>query len=165
MRSLHLITREIELTPRPAQWGVHPIGRPAEQAAATLDRLASVVERAVVVAESGLKLIKSEREAATKVLQEELGRSIQFMQEERIAALAYLTQERTAALKSLEDKMEIERKGLTADLDRIGVEVVDHAVWRAAQLSVLILVVLFTGLVLLLLLTRRLFPPVQPPKA
>jgi hypothetical protein len=138
--------------------------RSAEQAAATLDRLAPAVERAVAVAESAPKLVTSEREATIKVLQEELTRTIRFMQEERIAALAYLTQERTAALKSLEEKMEMERKGLTADLDRIGVEVVDHAAWRAAQLSVLLLVVLLTGLVLLLLLTRRLFPPVQPPK-
>jgi hypothetical protein len=87
------------------------------------------------------------------------------MQEERIAAQAYLTQERIQALKSLEEKMEIERKALTADLNRISAQVVDHSAWRAAQLSVVILVALFTGLVLLLLLTRRLFPPVQPPKA
>jgi hypothetical protein len=138
--------------------------RSAEQATATLDQLGPEVERAVAVAESAPKLITSEREAAIKVLQEELTRTIRFMQEERIAALAYLTQERVAALKSLEEKMEIERKGLTADLNRISAQVVDHAAWRAAQLCLLILVALFTGLVLLLLLTQRLFPPVQPPK-
>ena len=133
--------------------------RTAEKAAAALDRLAPAVERAVAVAESAPKLITSEREAAIKVLQEELARTIRFMQEERIAALAYLTQERIAALKSLEQKIEIERKGLTEDLDRIGLKVVDHAAWRVAQLAVLILVAFFIGLVLLLLLTRRLFPP------
>jgi hypothetical protein len=98
------------------------------------------------------------------VLQEELARTIRFMQEERNAALVYLTQERIAALKSLEEKMESERKGLTEDLDRMSVRVVDHAAWRAAQLSALILVAFFTGLVLLLRLTRRLFPPVQHSK-
>jgi hypothetical protein len=41
--------------------------------------------------------------------------------------------------------------------------VVDHAAWRAAQLSVLILVAFFSGSVLLLRLTRRLFPPVRSP--
>jgi hypothetical protein len=133
--------------------------RSAEQAAATLDRLAPVVERAVVVAESAPKLITSEREAAVKLLQEELARTVLLMQQERIAALSYLTQERIAALKSLEQKIETERKGLTADLDRISVEMVDHAAWRLAQLSVFILVALFVGLALLLLLTRRLFPP------
>jgi hypothetical protein len=139
--------------------------RTAEQAAATLDRLAQVVERAVVVAEGAPKLITSEREVAIKVLQEELTRTLRVMQEERIAALAQLTQERIAALKSLEQSFELERKGLTAELDRISVGVVDHAAWRLAQLSVLILVGLLIGLVLLLLLTRRLFPPVQPPEA
>ena len=138
--------------------------RTAEQAAATLDRLAPAVERAVGVAESAPKLITNERETAIKVLQDEWARTIRFMQEERIAALAYLTQERIAALKSLEEKMELERKGLTEDLDRVSVKVVDHAVWRVAQLAGLILVAFFTGLVLLLLLTRRLFPPAQHPK-
>ena len=137
--------------------------RTAEQAAATLDRLVPVVERAVVVAESGPKLITSEREAAIKVLQEELTRTIRFVQEERLAALAELDRERVAAFKSLEETFELERKGLTADVDRLSVGMVDHASWRLAQLSVLILVALFTGLVLLLRLTRRLFPPVRSP--
>jgi hypothetical protein len=135
--------------------------RTAEQAAATLDRLAPVVERAVVVAESGPKLITSEREAAIKVLQEELAATMRFMQEERIAALAQVTQERIAALKSLEQRLELERKGLSEDLDRMSVKAVNHAAWRFAQLSALVLVAVFTGLVLLLLLARRLFLPVQ----
>ena len=139
--------------------------RTEEQAAAALDRLAPAAERAAVAAESAPNLITSEREAAIKALQEEGARTIRFMQEERIAVLAYLTQERIAALKSLEEKMEAERKGLTEDLDRISVKTVDHAAWRVAQLSVFILVALFAGLVLLLLLTRRLFPPVQNPPA
>lgn len=137
--------------------------RAGEQAAATLDRLAPAMERAVVVAESAPKVITSEREAAIKVLQEELARTVRLVQEKRIAALTYLTQERIAALKSLEQNMEIERKGLAADLDRISVQMVDHAAWRLAQLSVFILVALFAGLALLLLLTRRLFPPARPP--
>jgi hypothetical protein len=134
-----------------------------EQAAASLDRLAPVMERAVAIAESGPKLLTSEREAAIKVLQEELARTTRFMQEERLAVLAELTRERVAALKSLEETFELERKGLIADFDRISVGVVDHASWRVAQLSVLILVALFTGLVLLLRFTRRLFPPVRSP--
>ena len=137
--------------------------RTMEHAAATLDRLAPVVERAVVVAESAPKLIRSEREAAITVLQEELTRTIRFVQVERLAALAELDRERVAALKSMEETFELERKGLIADFDRISVGVVDHASWRLAQLSVLILVALFTSLVLLLRLTRRLFPPVRSP--
>ena len=111
------------------------------------------------------RLTSSEREVAIKALQDELTRTMRFVREERIAALAQLTQERIAALKSLEQRLELERKGLSEDLDRITAKVVDQALWRFAQLSVLILVALFTGLVLLLLLARRFFAPVQPPKA
>jgi hypothetical protein len=137
--------------------------RTAEQAAATMDRLAPAVERAVVVAENTPKVIASEREVAIKALQVELARTIAFAQDERTAALAYLTQERIAALKTLEERLAIERKTLTLDLDRISVQVVDHAVWRVAQLAGVILVALFVGAVLLLLLTRRLFPLGQSP--
>jgi hypothetical protein len=137
--------------------------RTAEQAAATLDRLAPAVERGAVVAESAPKVIASEREATTKLLQEELARMNRFVREERIATLAYLRQERIAALKDLEQIFELERKGVTEDLHRISVKMVDHAIWRAAQLCVLILVALFIGVALLLLLARRLFTPVQDP--
>jgi hypothetical protein len=137
--------------------------RTAEQAAATLDRLAPAVERGVVVAESAPKVIASEREAATKLLQEELARMSRFAREERIATLAYLSQERIATLKELEQILEHERKGVTEDLYRISVKMVDHAIWRVAQLCVLILVALFIGVVLLLLLRRRLCAPVQHP--
>jgi hypothetical protein len=139
--------------------------RTAEEAAATLDRLAPVVERGVVVAESAPKVIASEREATTKLLQEELARMSRFVREERIATLAYLSQERIAASKDLEQIFELERKGMTEDLYRISVKMVDHAIWRAAQLCVLILVALFIGVALLLLLTRRLFAPVQHPNS
>jgi hypothetical protein len=137
----------------------------AEQATATLDRLAPAVERGVVVAESAPKVIASEREAVTKMLQEELARTRQFVREERIATLAHLSQERIAAVKTLEQIVELERKGLTEDLYRISVKMVDHASWRAAQLCVLILVALFIGVALLLLLTRCLFAPGQHPNS
>lgn len=120
--------------------------RTAEQAAATLDRLTPVVERAVIAAENAPKVITSEREATIKVLQEDLVRTTQFVHEERIAAIT-----------NLERRLELERKGLSEDLDRIGVKVVQDTAWKLAQLSVLILAVLFIGLFLLLLLARRLF--------
>ncbi len=151
----------------------------AERAAATLDRLAPAVERGVVVAESAPKVIAAEREATTKVLQEELARLSRFVREERIATLAYLSrereelarlgrfvrEERIAALKDLEQIFELERKGVTEDLYRISVKMVDHAIWRAAQLCVIIMGALFIGVALLLLLTRRLFAPVQHPNS
>lgn len=137
--------------------------RTAERAASTVDRLAPAVERAVVVAESTPKLITSEREAAIKAMRNELARTIQFMQEERIAALAQLTEERIAVLKNLGERLETERKALAEDLDQISLRVVDHAVWRLAQLGAVIMAALFIGAVLLLLLTRRLFPRVHSP--
>jgi septal ring factor EnvC (AmiA/AmiB activator) len=137
--------------------------RTAEQAAATVDRLAPAVERALSVAENTPKLITSERKEAINALQVELARTIRFAQEERTAALAQLTQERIATLKDLDERLEIERKALTVDLDRISVQVVDHAIWRVAQLAAVILIALFISAVLLLLLTRRLFPVGQSP--
>lgn len=135
--------------------------RAAEQAAATVDRLTPAVERAVAVAENVPKLITSEREAAIKALQDELARTIRFVQEERIAALAHLTEERIAALKTLDERLEFERKAVAEDLDRISVQIVDHAIWRVTQLVAVTLVLLFISGVLLLLVTRRLFPPVH----
>jgi hypothetical protein len=64
----------------------------------------------------------------------------------------------------MEETFKRERKGFAVDLDQLSVKRVDLAAWRIAQLSTFILVVIYIGLVLLLLLTRRLFPPTQPPK-
>jgi len=61
--------------------------RNAEQAVATLDKLAPMVEGAVIVAENAATVITAEREAPLKVLQEELVRTIQFAHEERVAAI------------------------------------------------------------------------------
>jgi hypothetical protein len=137
--------------------------RAAEQAVATMDRLPPAIERAVVVAENTPKLIASEREVAIKALQVELARTIRFAQDERAGALAYLTEERIAALKTLDERFAIEGKALAEDFSRISVQVVDHTLWRVAQLSAVILVALFIGAVLLLLLMRRLFPLGQSP--
>jgi hypothetical protein len=126
--------------------------RTAEQAAATLDRLTPVAERAVIAAENAPKVITSEREATIKVLQEDLVRTIQFVHEERIAAIT-----------NLERRLELERKGLSRDFDGTVVRAVNQAVWRVAQLAGIILIALFIGLVLLLRLRQRLFPPVRPP--
>ena len=127
----------------------------AEQAVATIDRLAPAIERAVVVAEAAPKLISSEREAAVKTLQDEVTRTIRFVQEERIAALEHLTKERGAALKELHEDIVMERKSLTQDIEHISFKVVDHAFWRAAQLLAAVLVVLAFGLVAVVFSFRR----------
>ena len=90
-------------------------------------------------------------------IQAELSRTIAFAQEERIAALRHITTERIAAVKELHDAIVQERRAMTQDLDRMSVNVVDHAFLRAAQLCGAVLVVAFIGMVVLLLLVRRLF--------
>ena len=127
----------------------------AEQAVATIDRLAPAIERAVVVAEAAPKLISSEREATIRALQEELTRTTQFVREERIAALEHLTKERGAALIELHEDLIVERKALTQDIEQISFKVVDHAFWRAAQLLAAVLALLVIGLVAVVFILKR----------
>ena len=127
----------------------------AEQAVATVDRLAPAIERAVVVAEAAPKLISSEREAAAKSLHDELTRTIEFAQQERIAAFEHISRERVAALKELREAMTTERQALTQDIDQMSLKVVDHAFWRAAQLLAVVLVFLAIGLGLALAVLKH----------
>ena len=129
----------------------------AERATATLDSLAPAFERAVAVAESTPALVASERTAAIDAFGKELTRTIAFLQEERIAALRQVTSERIAAIHAISQAMTEERKALDQDLKRMGLELVDHAVWRLAQLVAAVLIVLGVGTVAILFLVRRLF--------
>jgi hypothetical protein len=127
----------------------------AEQAVATVDRLAPAIERAVGVAETAPSWIASEREAAIKAVQDELTRTIKFVQEERVAALDRLTSERLAAIQDLQVTVVAERKALTQDLEQISLKVVDHAFWRTAQLLAAGLFLLAIGLVMAVILFKR----------
>jgi hypothetical protein len=55
--------------------------------------------------------------------------------------------------------MSEERKALDQDIERVGLELVDHAVWRLAQLVAATLVSLGVGMVGFLVLVRKLFFP------
>ena len=129
----------------------------AERATATLDSLAPAFERAVAVAEDTPALVASERKAAIDAFGADLTRTIAFLQQERIAALQQVTSERIAAIRAISEAMTVERKALDQDLNRMGLELVDHAVWRLAQLVAAVLIVLGVGTVGILLLVRRLF--------
>jgi hypothetical protein len=131
----------------------------AERATATLDSLAPAFERAVAVAEDTPALVASERKAALDAFGEDLTRTIAFLQQERIAALQQVTSERIAAIHAISQAMTQERKALDQDLNRMGLEVVDHAMWRLAQLVTAVLIVLGLGTVAILFLVRRLFFP------
>ena len=129
----------------------------AEQAAATVDRLVPVAERAVSVAEGAPKLVASEREAAIKAVQNELTRTIKFVQEERMAALEHLTKERLAAIQELQRTVVQERKALTAEIEQVGLKLVDHAMWRVTQLVAVSLAGVWCAGVVSLFLVRWIF--------
>jgi hypothetical protein len=129
----------------------------AERASATLDRLAPGFERAVTVAEKTPAIVASERKAAIDGLGEQLTRTITFLQQERIAALNHITAERIAAIGGLGERLAEERKVFDQDLERTGIELVDHAVWRLAQLAAAVLASLGVGIVAILVLVRKLF--------
>jgi hypothetical protein len=131
----------------------------AERATATLDSLAPAFERAVAVAEDTPALVASERKAAIDAFGADLTRTIAFLQQERIAALQQVTAERIAAIQAISQSMTEERKALDQDLNHIGLELVDHAMWRLAQLVAAVLIVLGAGTVAMLFLVRRLFFP------
>jgi hypothetical protein len=128
-----------------------------ERVAAAFDRLAPSFERAVAVAEDTPALVASERKATIDGLAAELTRTIAFLQEERIAALKQITSERIAAIAGISNTVSEERKALDRDIERIGLELVDRAALRLAQLLAAVLVVLGVGTLMLLVLVRKLF--------
>jgi len=135
----------------------------AERVAAAFDRLAPSFERAVAVAENTPALVASERKAAIDGFGKELTRTIAFLQEERIAALKQITAERIGAVNGLTEAVSEQRKEFDRDAERIGLQMVDHAVWRLAQLVAAALAFLGAGSVAVLLLVRKLF--FTPPRA
>ena len=80
-----------------------------------------------------------------------------FLQQERIVALRQVTAERIAAIDGLSQAVSEERKALDRDIERIGLELVDRAAWRLAQLVFAALAFLGVGTAAVLVLIRRLF--------
>ena len=130
-----------------------------EKAATALDRIAPSFERVATVAEGAPALLTSERTAAFDGFGRELTRTIAFLQQERIEALKQITAERIAAVGDLTHTMSEERKALDQDIERVGLELVDHAVWRLAELVAATLACLGVGMVGFLVLVRKLFFP------
>ena len=128
-----------------------------ERVGAAFDRLAPGFERAVAVAEGAPAVVASERKAAIDAFGEELTRTIGFLQQERMAALQQVTAERIAAIGGFSQSLSEERKALDQDIERIGLELVDHAVWRLAELAAAVLVFLGVGTVAILVVVRKLF--------
>jgi hypothetical protein len=131
--------------------------RSVERVAVAFDRLAPSFERVATAAEGAPALLTSERTAAFDELGKELTRTIAFLQHERIVALQQITEERIAAVGDLTHTVSEERKALDQDVERIGVELVDRAAWRLAQLVAAALVFLVLGTAAILVLVRKLF--------
>jgi len=130
-----------------------------DQIAPGLKGLAPGLERVATVAERAPALVASERRAAMESIGEELTRTMAFLQRERIEALKQVTAERIAAISSLSQEVSKEREAFNRDIERVGLQVVDHAVWRLAQLVAATLVCLGFGMVGFLVLVRKLFFP------
>jgi hypothetical protein len=128
-----------------------------EKVSAAFDRLAPAFERAAAVAEGTPALITSERQAAIESFSRDLTRTLAFLQEERIVALRQVTAERMGAIHDLRQAVSEERKALDQDIERIGLQLVDHALWRLAQLVAAVLAFLGVGTVAILVLVRKLF--------
>jgi hypothetical protein len=108
-------------------------------------------------------MISRERIAALESLHQELTRTLHFIQQERIAALEHITNERLAVLTDLNQTIVKEHQVLKAEIEQMGRDVVDHAYLRTAQLTAAVLILLFIGIVVLMILARRIF--VGSPKA
>jgi hypothetical protein len=126
-------------------------------AASAADRTIGPLDRTAAALETAPGVIAKERVAAQQDIHEEISRAFQFEQQELTASFDQLAKERVAALLELHRNVAEERTAFTRDLERLSYSVVDHAFLRTAQLSTVIVFVVFAGVVGLLLLTRRLF--------
>jgi hypothetical protein len=129
----------------------------AESLAAAFDRIAPSFERLAAVAETTPAFVASERKTTIDGLGLELTRMIAFLAQERIAALKQVTEERIAAIDTITKAATTERNAFERDIERVGVQLVDHAIWRLAQLLGVALVCFGVGTVGILLLVRKLF--------
>jgi hypothetical protein len=125
----------------------------AENAARSADRALSQIERLAPALENSLAVVTQ----APGLVTVELSRMTNFVQEQRLAALQQLAVERIAAVRDLGETVKAERLALVADTDRISQKAVDHAFWRATQLSAALALAALIAVVALLFLARRLF--------
>ena len=110
------------------------------------NRLLPSLELALTTVASVPEVIRMERTIA-----------IESLKKERIAALDHLTRERQAAIMELRELIIKERMALTNEMERIRRNVVDHTFLRLAQLTAAVLSILFIGIIVLMILARRMF--------
>jgi hypothetical protein len=131
--------------------------RAAVETMTATNRLIPSIEKALATMQSAPEMISRERIAALDSLHQELTHTLRFMQQERISILTHITNERLAVLTDLHETITSERQALSDEMEEIGRGVVDHAFLRAAQLTAVVLILLFIGILVLLILANRIF--------
>ena len=130
----------------------------AEQAVATIDRLAPALERTLSVAQDLPKLVAAERTAAIKAAHEEL-------EAQRVAALAEVRKERIQLSQHLHDALADQAQQLASDVDRISAQRIDYVinkvVWLVAGTMAVVLIAALLGLVFVRRMLVRLPTPSQ----
>jgi len=104
-----------------------------------------------------LEQVDDELLTVLKHISQERVAAMQQVSEERIAALQQLHEERIASMDELRDIADSQRKEISRDIELTGVRLVDHAVWRFAQLMAALFVCLLAAGMLFLFVIRRLF--------
>ncbi len=138
----------------------------SEQVGAALAQVALALGRVGMVMEGAPTLIAGEREAALTAAHAELARTLEFLQEERITALRAVSDERIAALQHLSGERAIvikelqalvaaEHAAVTREAEGVAVQVVDHLMWRVAQLVAAVFAVLTVAAVVLAIAIGR----------
>jgi hypothetical protein len=137
----------------------------ADDAVALMKRLEVPVQETLAVAKAAPELISGERAAAIQSVHQEISRTIESVHAERVAVMEQVTREREAALLDLRQMVVDQRQLLTADLEQISLKVVDHSFLRVAQLTGVLLLVVFVGIVVLMFVARRVFTAIPPKSA
>ena len=76
--------------------------------------------------------------------------------DERIAALQHLSGERAIVIKELQGMIAAEHAAITREAETVAVQVVDHLMWRVAQLVAAVLAVLTVAAVVAAVAIARL---------
>jgi len=92
----------------------------------------------------------------TQISRERLA-AMQQVSDERIAVLRSLHEERIAAISEVRDIAESQRAAMNRDIEQTGVKLVDHAIWRLAELTAAAFLILLVTALMFLFLIRRLF--------
>lgn len=138
-----------------------------ENAAATVDRLAPAVERALalapavertlVVAQNAPALVTSEREAALKSVRDDITATTRFARDERLATMRQVENERVLALQELRETINQQREQLTADVNRLSVIQINYTARLVTLLVTIAMTAAVVAVLLSLFLARRLF--------